>query len=158
MRESRVPSSQLGRLWEFGGLAASMAFGAAGERFNRPSSNSGEQSSFILSAGNMDRLVAKLSKMRGAALKLGQMMSFQGELPHSDFDCPMLIVLQTPKCFQSPSRKCCSECKTVQIICQRPRETQCWQPILATTGEAFSNHSMRNPWQLHRLARCMAPC
>jgi aarF domain-containing kinase len=78
MRESRVPSSQLGRLWEFGGLAASMAFGAAGERFNRPSSNSGEQNSFMLSAGNMDRLVAKLSKMRGAALKLGQMMSFQG--------------------------------------------------------------------------------
>jgi aarF domain-containing kinase len=55
-----------------------MAFGAAGERFNRPSNNSGEQNSFMLSAGNMDRLVAKLSKMRGAALKLGQMMSFQG--------------------------------------------------------------------------------
>jgi aarF domain-containing kinase len=78
MRESRVPSSQLGRLWEFGGLAASMAFGAAGERFNRSTSNYGEQGSFMLSAGNMDRLVAKLSKMRGAALKLGQMLSFQG--------------------------------------------------------------------------------
>jgi aarF domain-containing kinase len=78
MRESRVPVSQLGRLWEFGGLAASMAFGAAGERFNRSIGNSAEQSSFMLSAGNMDRLVAKLSKMRGAALKLGQMMSFQG--------------------------------------------------------------------------------
>ena len=78
MRESRVPSSQLGRLWEFGGLAASMAFGAAGERFNRSTSHSGEQASLMLSAGNMDRLVAKLSKMRGAALKLGQMMSFQG--------------------------------------------------------------------------------
>jgi len=32
----------------------------------------------MFSAGNMERLVAKLSKMRGAALKLGQMMSFQG--------------------------------------------------------------------------------
>ncbi len=31
----------------------------------------------MLSAGNMDRLVTKLSKMRGAALKLGQMISFQ---------------------------------------------------------------------------------
>lgn len=31
----------------------------------------------MFSAGNMERLVAKLSKMRGAALKLGQMMSFQ---------------------------------------------------------------------------------
>jgi aarF domain-containing kinase len=78
MRESRVPSSQLGRLWEFGGLAASMAFGAAGESFYWSMGNSAEQSSFMLSAGNMDRLVAKLSKMRGAALKLGQMLSFQG--------------------------------------------------------------------------------
>jgi aarF domain-containing kinase len=92
MRESRVPSSQLGRLWEFGGLAASMAFGAAGERLNRPLGNLGEQNSFMLSAGNMDRLVAKLSKMRGAALKLGQMMSFQGKLPHSNLDFPMLTV------------------------------------------------------------------
>lgn len=31
----------------------------------------------MLSAGNMDRLVTKLSRMRGAALKLGQMISFQ---------------------------------------------------------------------------------
>ena len=75
MRESRVPSSQFGRLMQFGGLAASMAFGAVGESFNR----SGEQGSLMLSAANMDRLVAKLSKMRGAALKLGQMMSFQGK-------------------------------------------------------------------------------
>jgi aarF domain-containing kinase len=88
MRESRVPSSQLGRLLEFGGLAASMAFGAAGERFNRSTSNYGEQGSFMLSAGNMDRLVAKLSKMRGAALKLGQMMSFQGQLRRYHVNLP----------------------------------------------------------------------
>lgn len=31
----------------------------------------------MLSEGNMNRLVAKLSRMRGAALKLGQMVSFQ---------------------------------------------------------------------------------
>lgn len=31
----------------------------------------------MLSPGNMERLVAKLSRMRGAALKLGQMISFQ---------------------------------------------------------------------------------
>lgn len=34
----------------------------------------------MLSEGNMNRLVAKLSRMRGAALKLGQMISFQGKL------------------------------------------------------------------------------
>jgi len=41
-----------------------MAFGAA-------------SSGNMLSPANMERLVAKLSKMRGAALKLGQMISFQ---------------------------------------------------------------------------------
>ncbi|KAI4177846.1 MAG: hypothetical protein LQ343_000310 [Gyalolechia ehrenbergii] len=78
MHESRVPSSRLGRLWQYGGLATSMAFGAVGESFRRvtgSSQNSG--GSLMLSASNMERLVAKLSRMRGAALKLGQMMSFQ---------------------------------------------------------------------------------
>lgn len=33
----------------------------------------------MLSPGNMEVLVAKLSRMRGAALKLGQIISFQGK-------------------------------------------------------------------------------
>ena len=32
----------------------------------------------MFSEDNIERLVAKLSRMRGAALKLGQVMSFQG--------------------------------------------------------------------------------
>lgn len=64
MRESRVPSSRVGRIFEYAGLGASMAFGAA-------------TSGSMFSPANMERLVAKLSKMRGAALKLGQMVSFQ---------------------------------------------------------------------------------
>ncbi|KIX97012.1 uncharacterized protein Z520_07126 [Fonsecaea multimorphosa CBS 102226] len=74
MRESKVPSSRMGRIFEFGGLAASMAFGAVSESISR---SEGSNGSLMLSAANMERLVAKLSKMRGAALKLGQMMSFQ---------------------------------------------------------------------------------
>ncbi|KAL8734894.1 MAG: hypothetical protein Q9166_001246 [cf. Caloplaca sp. 2 TL-2023] len=78
MHESRVPSSRFGRLWQYGGLATSMAFGAVGESFRRATgTNQSSAGSLVLSAGNMERLVAKLSKMRGAALKLGQMMSFQ---------------------------------------------------------------------------------
>ena len=77
MQESRVPSSRLGRLWQYGGLATSMAFGAVGEGFRRVTGGESE-GSIMLSTANMDRLVAKLSRMRGAALKLGQMMSFQG--------------------------------------------------------------------------------
>ena len=51
-----------------------MAFGAVSESVSRSGGSNGP---LWLSAANMERLVAKLSKMRGAALKLGQMMSFQ---------------------------------------------------------------------------------
>ena len=79
MRESKVPTSRFGRLWQYGGLATSMAFGAVGESLRRAtSSRDGDQGPSIWNENNMKRLVAKLSRMRGAALKLGQMMSFQG--------------------------------------------------------------------------------
>ncbi|KAL2025117.1 hypothetical protein VTK56DRAFT_119 [Thermocarpiscus australiensis] len=77
LRESRVPSSRIGRLWNYGGLAAGMFAGAIGEGLSRVVSGGGGSGSLMLSASNMERLVAKLSRMRGAALKLGQMMSFQ---------------------------------------------------------------------------------
>jgi aarF domain-containing kinase len=76
LRESKVPSSRLGRLWNYGGLAAGMFGGVIGESLRRVAGSGGE-GSYVLSARNMDRLVAKLSRMRGAALKLGQMISFQ---------------------------------------------------------------------------------
>lgn len=76
LRESKVPSSRLGRLWNYGGLAAGMFGGAISESIRRVSGSGGE-GSYVLSAGNMERLVTKLSRMRGAALKLGQVISFQ---------------------------------------------------------------------------------
>jgi aarF domain-containing kinase len=76
LRESRVPSSRISRLWNYGGLAAGMFAGAIGEGLSRAVGGGGS-GSVMLSAANMERLVAKLSRMRGAALKLGQMMSFQ---------------------------------------------------------------------------------
>lgn len=54
-----------------------MAFGAVGESFRRVTGGGDSSGSLMLSPANMERLVAKLSRMRGAALKLGQMMSFQ---------------------------------------------------------------------------------
>ncbi|OJD20676.1 Atypical/ABC1/ABC1-A protein kinase [Blastomyces percursus] len=78
MVESRVPSTRLGRLWEYGGLATSMAFGIVGQSIRRATVGANSSSdSLIFSPENIERLVAKLSKMRGAALKLGQLMSFQ---------------------------------------------------------------------------------
>jgi len=78
MRESRVPSTRIGRLWQYGNLGMSMAFGAVGETFRRATGGGSEGTSILLSPGNLEILVARLSRMRGAALKLGQMISFQG--------------------------------------------------------------------------------
>ncbi|KAM0558483.1 hypothetical protein ACHAPJ_004677 [Fusarium lateritium] len=76
LRESKVPSTRMSRIWNYGGLAAGMLGGAMTEGFSRAFGGGGE-GSVLLSGKNMERLVAKLSRMRGAALKLGQMMSFQ---------------------------------------------------------------------------------
>ncbi|GAB0137042.1 hypothetical protein EsDP_00005325 [Epichloe bromicola] len=76
LRESAVPASRVSRLWNYGGLAAGMLGGAMTESVSRAFGGGG-QGSVLLSGKNMERMVAKLSRMRGAALKLGQMMSFQ---------------------------------------------------------------------------------
>ncbi|KAF2738509.1 ubiquinone biosynthesis protein-like protein coq-8 [Polyplosphaeria fusca] len=78
LRESRVPSSRFGRLWQYAGLGTSMAFGAVGESLRRVAGGTASAgTSIMLSPGNLEILVAKLSRMRGAALKLGQIISFQ---------------------------------------------------------------------------------
>ncbi|KAH7386830.1 ABC1 family-domain-containing protein [Phaeosphaeria sp. MPI-PUGE-AT-0046c] len=78
LRESRVPSSRFGRMWQYAGLGTSMALGAVGESLRRVTGSAASNgSSLMLSPGNIEILVAKLSKMRGAALKLGQMISIQ---------------------------------------------------------------------------------
>jgi aarF domain-containing kinase len=60
------------------GLAASLGYGAASELLRRTSGNSDSQSSLVMTEANIKRLVAKLSQMRGTALKLGQFLSIQG--------------------------------------------------------------------------------
>ncbi|PVI03462.1 ubiquinone biosynthesis protein coq-8 [Periconia macrospinosa] len=78
LRESRVPSSRFGRLWQYAGLGTSMAFGAVGESLRRVTGSAAASGgSLMLSPANIEILVAKLSRMRGAALKLGQMISIQ---------------------------------------------------------------------------------
>ncbi|EFX01230.1 molecular chaperone [Grosmannia clavigera kw1407] len=79
LKESTVPASRLSRMWNYGGLAAGMLGGAVTETISRSFGGGGDKSadSVLLSAGNVERLVARLSRMRGAALKLGQMLSIQ---------------------------------------------------------------------------------
>ncbi|KAF8889132.1 ABC1 family-domain-containing protein [Infundibulicybe gibba] len=78
LQSSKVPSSRIGRLFHYGGLAASLGYGAASEIIRRTGDTSHTQnSSVMMSEANIKRLVSKLSQMRGAALKLGQFMSIQ---------------------------------------------------------------------------------
>ncbi|KAJ7715262.1 ABC1-domain-containing protein [Mycena metata] len=80
LQSSKVPSSRIGRLFHYGGLAASLGYGAASEIIRRtasPSSGDGAQQSVMMTEANITRLVSKLSQMRGAALKLGQFLSIQ---------------------------------------------------------------------------------
>eukprot|EP01038_Epipyxis_sp_PR26KG_P010968 gene10968-14728_t len=76
MNERAVPATQLQRMFGFGSLAVRMAMGSAASR----------ASNFVngmpintVSDDNAERLAEALCRMRGAALKLGQMLSLQDE-------------------------------------------------------------------------------
>ncbi|ETN74063.1 ABC1 family protein [Necator americanus] len=82
-KESKVPSTRIGRLASFGQLAVGLAGGAAAEVTRRTLSFGsskiieGMPSNPFLSSANADRIVQTLCRVRGAALKLGQMLSIQ---------------------------------------------------------------------------------
>ncbi|PVV01875.1 hypothetical protein BB560_003694 [Smittium megazygosporum] len=78
MKESRMPSSRPERILHYGALAAGLGVGAMNEKLRRWTGLSKNSDiSVFLSEDNVERLVSKLSKMRGAALKIGQMLSIQ---------------------------------------------------------------------------------
>uniref|UniRef100_A0A8C7RUT7 Atypical kinase COQ8A, mitochondrial n=1 Tax=Oncorhynchus mykiss TaxID=8022 RepID=A0A8C7RUT7_ONCMY len=82
-RERKVPVTRLGRLANFGGLAVGLGFGALAEvakKSMRPTDKKAVlDSSPFLSEANAERIVRTLCKVRGAALKLGQMLSIQDD-------------------------------------------------------------------------------
>ncbi|CAL8316826.1 unnamed protein product [Merluccius merluccius] len=86
-RERKVPVTRLSRLANFGGLAVGLGFGALAEvakKTMRSNDGAGDKkavldSSPFLSEANAERIVRTLCKVRGAALKLGQMLSIQDD-------------------------------------------------------------------------------
>ena len=66
MNDSKIPSTQLSRVFGFGTLAARLALGTI-------------TSGSAKSEQNVEVLASTLCRMRGAALKLGQMLSIQDE-------------------------------------------------------------------------------
>ncbi|TPX55046.1 hypothetical protein SeMB42_g00034 [Synchytrium endobioticum] len=78
MKQSRVPSSRIERLFNYSGIAAGVGLGMVSEAMKRAvGASTSAGGSLVLSAENVERIVAGLSRMRGAALKLGQMLSIQ---------------------------------------------------------------------------------
>lgn len=87
-QERKVPGSRIGRVFTFGGLGVGLAAGAVAEMTRRglglqkPKTASDaamailDQSPF-LTQSNAERIVNTLCRVRGAALKLGQMISIQ---------------------------------------------------------------------------------
>uniref|UniRef100_A0A671XFI4 Atypical kinase COQ8A, mitochondrial n=1 Tax=Sparus aurata TaxID=8175 RepID=A0A671XFI4_SPAAU len=84
-RERKVPVTRLSRLANFGGLAVGLGIGALAEVAKKTIRHNGENkkgvldSSPFLSEANAERIVRTLCKVRGAALKLGQMLSIQDD-------------------------------------------------------------------------------
>ncbi|XP_078462275.1 atypical kinase COQ8B, mitochondrial-like isoform X1 [Lampetra planeri] len=86
-RESKVPTGRLSRMVNFGGLAVGLGLGALAEVARKqlgmdkvpPGGRGLLDSSPFLSDANAERIVKTLCKVRGAALKLGQMLSIQDD-------------------------------------------------------------------------------
>ncbi|XP_017346279.1 atypical kinase COQ8B, mitochondrial [Ictalurus punctatus] len=81
-KERKVPVTRISRLANFGGLAVGLGLGAIAEvakqSFGGKKTDTGAVlDSPLLSEANAERIVNTLCKVRGAALKIGQMLSIQ---------------------------------------------------------------------------------
>ncbi|XP_054436809.1 atypical kinase COQ8B, mitochondrial [Pteronotus mesoamericanus] len=84
-RERKVPASRISRLANFGGLAVGLGLGVLAEvakkslpgGYLQSEDGSHPSSSPFLSEANAERIVQTLCTVRGAALKVGQMLSIQ---------------------------------------------------------------------------------
>ncbi|KAK9730657.1 ABC1 atypical kinase-like domain [Popillia japonica] len=80
-KQRTVPSSRISRMASFGSLAAGLGLGTLAE-YTRRTLGIGEPaptSNPLLTEANMERIVDTLCKVRGAALKLGQILSIQDD-------------------------------------------------------------------------------
>jgi len=83
-RSSRVPAGRLERLARMGWMAAELAAGGVAEGTRRAlgrgaAGGADDLAGMLLSGPRARRLAERLSQMRGAALKLGQLLSLEGE-------------------------------------------------------------------------------
>ncbi len=78
-RQSRVPAGRFERLARFGLLAGEVAIGGLTEAAKRMTGTGTADNSVFITATNARKLAERLSNMRGAAMKLGQLLSLEGQ-------------------------------------------------------------------------------
>jgi predicted unusual protein kinase regulating ubiquinone biosynthesis (AarF/ABC1/UbiB family) len=75
-----LPQTRIGRLVSLGLAAGELAMGGAFEGLRRLASAApAGRGSVFLTAASAERLAARLARLRGAAMKLGQLLSIEGE-------------------------------------------------------------------------------
>ncbi|MFM2022588.1 MAG: hypothetical protein RJB02_2296, partial [Pseudomonadota bacterium] len=75
-RYRKVPSARLSRLASFGQMAGGIAGGVLAEGVRKVASGERPRlSDLLLTPANATRVADQLSRLRGAAMKLGQMIS-----------------------------------------------------------------------------------
>lgn len=79
IQHSRVPSGRTERLAQMGLLAGRMALGAAAESARRLTGGGVDPGHVLLTPANARRLADSLSNLRGAAMKLGQLLSMEAD-------------------------------------------------------------------------------
>jgi predicted unusual protein kinase regulating ubiquinone biosynthesis (AarF/ABC1/UbiB family) len=79
VRSSRVPAGRLERLARFGLLAGELAAGSLVEGARRAfaGAETGGVAGALLNVANAERLARRLAQLRGAAMKLGQLLSLE---------------------------------------------------------------------------------
>ncbi|GAB0089732.1 aarF domain-containing protein kinase 4 [Sergentomyia squamirostris] len=78
-KQRKVPSSRIGRMMSFGGLFAGVGLGTLGELTKGALGLGGtlNMKEAVFNPANTDRIVDTLCRVRGAALKIGQILSIQ---------------------------------------------------------------------------------
>lgn len=77
LKESKVPSNSLSRMFHFADLGVRLGLNTISSYTGQIIK--GEKGNVIMNEKNLDILAEKLCKMRGAALKIGQMLSIQDD-------------------------------------------------------------------------------
>lgn len=78
-KKTPVPSSKTARMWHVGNLAANIGMNMLVDKIRKPTRDDGKKKPTVIDE-NMDLIVSKFLMLRGAALKIAQLLCMHGAL------------------------------------------------------------------------------